>query len=52
VFTFLHKEKVIKYDKPLPNTIDDSIARKVLQEKGLKSPIGIISGGGPEKVPF
>ena len=52
VFTFLHKEKVIKYDKPLPNTIDDSIARKILQEKGLKSPIGMIPGGGPERVPF
>jgi NitT/TauT family transport system substrate-binding protein len=52
VFAFLHKEKVIKYDKPLPNTIDDSITRKVLQEKGLKSPIGYIYGQPPEKDPF
>ena len=35
MYIFLSKEKVIKYDKPLAGTIDDSIARKVLKEAGL-----------------
>ncbi len=52
VYAFLFKEKVIKYDKPLPNTIDDSMARKVLKEKGLNSPIGYIYGQPPDKDPF
>ena len=52
VQVFLQKEKVVKYDQALPNTIDDSIGRKILQERGLKSPIGYIYGQPPEKVPF
>lgn len=52
VFAFLQSEKLIKYDKPLPKTVDDSIAKKILAERGLKTPIGTIEGQPPEKVPF
>ena len=52
MYAFLSKEKVIKYDKPLPGTIDDSIARKVLKEAGLTTPLGSIIGQPPEKDPF
>ena len=52
VFAFLFSEKAIKYDKPLPGTVDDSIARNVLVEKGLKAPIAVIEGQPPEKDPF
>lgn len=52
MYTFLNKEKVIKYDKPLPGTIDDSIARKVMKEAGLTAPLGSIVGQPPEKDPF
>jgi NitT/TauT family transport system substrate-binding protein len=52
MYGFLHKEKVIKYDKPLPGTIDDSIARKVLKDAKLKSPLGSIIGQQASKDPF
>ncbi len=52
VFAFLFSEKAIKYDKPLPKTIDDSIARKILTEKGLKAPVAVIEGQPPEQDPF
>ena len=52
VYKFLYKEKRTLIDEPLPKTIDDSIARKVLKERGLKSPIGVIKGQPPSKDPF
>ncbi|MCE5335455.1 MAG: ABC transporter substrate-binding protein [Desulfobacteraceae bacterium] len=52
VYAFLLSEKAIKYDKPLPKTVDDSIARKVLKEKNLTSPVAVIIGEPPEKCPF
>jgi NitT/TauT family transport system substrate-binding protein len=52
VYAFLLSEKAIKYDKPLPGTVDDSIARKILAEKNLTSPIAVIIGQPPEKDPF
>ena len=52
VYSFLFKEKRINVDKPLPKTIDDAIAQKVLAARGLKSPIGEIVGQPPDKDPF
>ena len=52
VYTFLHKEKRTLIGSPLPKTIDDSIARKILKERGLKSPIATIAGQPPSKCPF
>jgi NitT/TauT family transport system substrate-binding protein len=52
VFTFLHQEKRTLIGSPLPKTIDDSIARKILKERKLKSPIGVIIGQPPSKDPF
>jgi hypothetical protein len=37
---------------PLPGSIDDSIAQKILKEKKLKSPIGVINGQPPSADPF
>lgn len=51
VYVFLHGEKATRYDKPLPGTVDDSIARKILAEKGLKAPVAVIVGQPPGKVP-
>ncbi|MCL4490748.1 MAG: ABC transporter substrate-binding protein [Nitrospirae bacterium] len=51
MYVFLHKEKIIRYDKPLPGTIDDAIARKVLKAEKLKSPLGTIIGQPASKAP-
>lgn len=52
VYAFLYKEKRTKVAKPLPGTIDDSIAQKILKEKKLKSPIAVIYGQPASAVPF
>jgi len=51
MYVFLHKEKIIRFDAPLPGTIDDSIARKVLKDEKLKSPLGSIVGQPASKAP-
>ncbi len=51
-YSFLHKEKIIKYDKPFMGTIDDTIAQKVLKDEKLTSPLGSIIGQPPSKDPF
>jgi len=52
VYVFLYKEKRTTIDKPLPGSIDDSIAKKILADKKLKSPIGVIVGQPPSADPF
>jgi NitT/TauT family transport system substrate-binding protein len=52
VYTFLYKEKRTTIGKPLPGSIDDSIAQRILKEKKLKSPIGVINGQPPSADPF
>lgn len=52
VYAFLYKEKRININKPIPGTIDDSIAQKILKEKKLKSPIAVIIGQPPSACPF
>ncbi len=52
VYTFLYKEKRTTIDKPLAGSIDDSIAKKILKEKKIKSPIGVIHGQPPSADPF
>ena len=52
MYGFLHKEKIIKYDKPFQGTIDDTIAQKVLKDAKLKSPLGSIIGKPPSSDPF
>ncbi|HTG01141.1 MAG TPA: hypothetical protein VK654_11220, partial [Nitrospirota bacterium] len=51
MYAFLNKEKIIRFDKPIAGTIDDSIARKVLKAAGLKSPLGSIIGQPASKAP-
>ena len=52
VYTFLYKEKRTNIGTPIAGTIDDSIARKILKEKKLKSPIGVIIGQPASADPF
>ncbi len=52
IYDFLAKEKVIKFAKPLPGTIDDTLAQKVLSEAKLKAPLGKIIGQPPDEDPF
>jgi NitT/TauT family transport system substrate-binding protein len=52
MYGFLHKEKIIKYDKPFQGTIDDTIAQKVLKDAKFKSPLGSIIGQPPSSDPF
>lgn len=51
MYVFLQKEKIIRCDKPLPGTIDDTVARKVLKAEKLKSPLGTIIGQPASKAP-
>jgi NitT/TauT family transport system substrate-binding protein len=51
MYVFLNKEKIIRFDKPLDGTIDDSIAKKVLSAAGLKTPLGTIIGQPASKAP-
>lgn len=51
-YAFLHKEKIIRYSKPLPGTVDGSLALQVFKEANLKAPIGEIVGQPASKDPF
>jgi NitT/TauT family transport system substrate-binding protein len=44
VWAFQFRQKIVAIEKPYENTIDDRLARKVLADAGLKSPIGEIKG--------
>lgn len=52
VWKFQFGEKLVATDKPFDNTIDDKIAREVLAEAGLQSPIGEITGQPASENPF
>lgn len=52
VYAFLYKEKRTRIGTPLPGSIDDSIARKIMAEKKLKSPIAVIVGQPASANPF
>lgn len=45
-YTFLHQNKIITVDKAPAGSIDDSIARKILAERGITAPIGVIPPKG------
>ena len=52
VYAFLLKEKRTRIGVPIPGSIDDSIARKVLKEKKLKIPVAVIAGLPASENPF
>lgn len=41
-YKFLHNNKIIHVDKAPEGSLDDSIARKILAERGLTAPLGVI----------
>lgn len=52
VWDFQFKQKLVGTEKPPANLMDDRLAREVLKEAGLTSPIGQIDGLPADKNPF
>jgi NitT/TauT family transport system substrate-binding protein len=52
VWDFQFKQKLVPTEKPPGNLVDDRLAKEVLKEAGLTSPVGTIEGIPADKNPF
>jgi NitT/TauT family transport system substrate-binding protein len=49
---FLHRLKKVRSPELRPEAIDDAVAREILAEQGLTTPIAVIRAQSPERSPF